>query len=44
MLSQNAWDMVLFNPLALFLLIIGFVFFFSCPGSSAMAAAKAIVG
>jgi hypothetical protein len=28
MLSQNAWDMVLFNPLALFLLIIGFVFFF----------------
>ncbi len=29
MLSQNAWDMVFFNPLALFLLIIGFVLFFS---------------
>src|SRR5688572_6121332 len=29
MLSQNAWDMVFFNPLALFLLVIGLVLFFS---------------
>ena len=29
MLSQNAWDLVFFNPLALFLLIIGLVLFFS---------------
>ena len=29
MLSQNAWDLAFFNPLALFLLIIGLVLFFS---------------
>ena len=29
MLSQNAWDLVFFNPLALFLLIIGLVLFLS---------------
>ena len=29
MLSQIAWDLVFFDPLALFLLIIGLVLFFS---------------